>query len=138
MLVPIQQPHLKLGVDIRAILGLSANFVEDSKLNALTGKTLNSLFHSIKLGHIGIGDNAHALRAEVGKVHSDLLGRAGSEANAGGRHFEGILLLARAVHWCGHAALHMVKQRGGLLVVVVVVGVLVAWAVGWVGVLYCA
>lgn len=108
MLVIIQQLRLKLGVDLRAILGLSANLVKDSKLNALTGKTLNSLLHSVKLGHIGIRDNAHALRAEVGKVHSDLLGRAGSEANAGRGHFKGILLLARAVHGCGHAALHMV------------------------------
>lgn len=138
MLVSIQQPRIKLEVDLRAILGLGANFVKDSKLNAFTGKTLNGLLHGIKLGHIGIGDNAHALCGEVGKVHSDLLGRAGSEANARCRHLEGILLLARGIHRCGHAALYMVEQRWGLLVVVVVVGVLVAWAVGWVSVLYCA
>lgn len=94
MLVPLYQPRLKLGVDLRTILGFSAHFVKDSKLNALASKTLNSLLHSIKLGHIGIGNNAHPLSADVGKVHSDLLGRAGSEANARRRHLEGIFLLA--------------------------------------------
>lgn len=80
--------------NIRAIFRLHPNFVEDGKLNALAAQPLDRLLHRIQLAHGGVGDDAHALRADVLEVHPDFLGGAGTEPDARRRHLEGVLLLA--------------------------------------------
>ena len=101
---------LGLGVSLRAILRLCANFIENCELDSLTGQALHSLLHRIELGDIRIGHDANPLGTYIGEVHSDFFGGPRTEADAGRSHLEGIFFLARAIHRCGQVPFHLIEQ----------------------------
>lgn len=118
----------------RTILWLSADFIKHGKFHTLPRQALRSLLHGIQLSHIRIRHDTDSLCTHVLKVHTNFLGGTRPESDTGRSHLKGILLLLRRVGGSSEVSTYIVGEANLLsLMVMMVAGVGVAGAIGWVG-----
>jgi hypothetical protein len=110
--------------DLRMVLGLDTTLAVNLILDAFPVKTFLNLLHGSQVQDGAVSHNHDLLGSHVFEVHANLLGTAGSKANARCCHLKSILFLLRVVDRCRKST----SSLGDAQRIVMVSWVAVAWA----------